>query len=449
MPFQPFEADLPDVLPEQLANLKETHEGWYVEYKSEFLRPRDIAKSISSFANQHGGWLFFGVQDDPDTLTAAAFPGLPDDEVPAGIESLRNASKDLLQPSVYYEHRIFPGPIPILDLPEGRSIVGVYVPKGADTPHIHNDGKIYQRIGDASQPSPVSDRATFDTLAQRGREARETLRESLERAFRVSEGESEDACYLHVFLTSDPYHMMNHRFDGGFKDFATIMASDRLPLENCYSAPGEFIARQTRDNDAYQRLLTWHFSTRCESHVTLPIPQLPSPFHEHSDWGGYELGGTFQKELLKADLADTRLLDLNMIAAYLIIVIHRHLDLVSGSGINGPFYAKARIENAWRAIPFVDSQQFLEHVGEFGLPIVQETDMLTPPGRTLDSLVLLKEMEPGASLTINAAVERTVTLMLHVFVALGVPGSVVRGFAGELLNLAEKRKNYQEHRQRP
>lgn len=443
MAYQPFDAGLHDLNPDQLADLRNTHEGWYVEYKSEFMKTRDIAKSLSSFANQHGGWMFFGVVDDSETLQAASFPGIPDEKLSNGIESLRNAAKDLIHPHVYYEHRIFQGPISSLDLPEGRSIVGVRIHKGADTPYIHNDGKIYQRVGDSSQPTPVHDRAAFDVLAERGREAREILEESLERHFSVSKAEDEGACYLHLFLTSDPYHMLGHHYKGGFRDFTETMSEKTIPFDNCFTGPGEYVARQSADNDHYQRLLTWHFSERCESFVTLPVPQLPMPAFKSSPWAGYELGESFQEEILGVDVSGARILDLNMIALYLIAVVYRHLELVSGSGVTGPFFAKARIENAWRTIPFIDCEPHLKHVEEFGLPIVQEDEMLIPPGTAIESFLTLRELEQGDVPLPLAAANRAANLMRHVFMALGVPGPVFQEFVGELLEMAERRRTYQ------
>ena len=114
--------------------LRETHEGWYVEYKSDLLPARDLAKSISSFANQHGGWLFLGVRDNRETLLAESLPGIPDERVPEGVEALRNAAKDLLNPSVYYEHRVFAGPIDSIGLEAGRSILAVRIPQSVNNP---------------------------------------------------------------------------------------------------------------------------------------------------------------------------------------------------------------------------------------------------------------------------------------------------------------------------
>ena len=104
MPYTPFEKNLAELSPGDLATLTDVYEGWYVEYKSELVNNKALAKSLSAFANQHGGWLFIGVAEDRETHAAQSFPGIPDSQVQAGLETLRNASKDLLHPSVVLRH---------------------------------------------------------------------------------------------------------------------------------------------------------------------------------------------------------------------------------------------------------------------------------------------------------------------------------------------------------
>ena len=70
-----FKKRLEDIVADDLEVLKETAEGWYVEYKRELVRARAIAKSVTSFANQYGGWLFIGV-DENEERKAGTFPGV-------------------------------------------------------------------------------------------------------------------------------------------------------------------------------------------------------------------------------------------------------------------------------------------------------------------------------------------------------------------------------------
>ena len=46
-----------------------------MEYKSEAVPARALAKSLSAFANTYGGWLFVGVREESkDNAVAGSFP---------------------------------------------------------------------------------------------------------------------------------------------------------------------------------------------------------------------------------------------------------------------------------------------------------------------------------------------------------------------------------------
>ena len=64
--YNPFSKHLDDLEPSDLSILRDVAEGWYVEYKIAVPSPNSIAKSISSFANTYGGWLFYGVAESHD-----------------------------------------------------------------------------------------------------------------------------------------------------------------------------------------------------------------------------------------------------------------------------------------------------------------------------------------------------------------------------------------------
>ena len=59
--MHPFEKAFQDLVAADLACLREVSEGWYVEYKSTAIAPRALAKSLSAFANQYGGYLFLAL----------------------------------------------------------------------------------------------------------------------------------------------------------------------------------------------------------------------------------------------------------------------------------------------------------------------------------------------------------------------------------------------------
>ena len=71
-----------DLQPPDLTILRNVHEGWYVEYKSQVVKASALAKSLSAFANTYGGWLFIGVQEQSgDNAVADEFPSIPEVDV--------------------------------------------------------------------------------------------------------------------------------------------------------------------------------------------------------------------------------------------------------------------------------------------------------------------------------------------------------------------------------
>lgn len=197
--YSPFDKALEEIQPSNLARVTSISEGWYVEYKSRLLPVRTIAKSLAAFANQYGGWLFLGVEDDSLTLTARAFPGIEVSQIPLALESLRNASKDVLNPEVFYDTRELVGPIAEVGLAAGYAVIVIHIPQGPEPPYVHNDGRVYRRVADASDPKPETDRAVLDRLWDRGQSSRRRLEKFVTQLPVTSEGE-ESAPFLHLTL---------------------------------------------------------------------------------------------------------------------------------------------------------------------------------------------------------------------------------------------------------
>ena len=401
--YTPFEKELSEISPDDLATLKDVYEGWYVDYKSELIKSRKIAKSLSSFANQLGGWIFFGVLEDGDLHVAKSFPGIPNSEVSDALESIRNASKDLISPDVFYSFRVFKGPIPSLKLPSDKSIIVIRIPQGADCPYVHNDGRIYRRIADSSDPKPETDRARLDLLIERGDQARSRLEDLVTQIPNVSKGE-ENQCYIHFSIISDPYEILGHHYSAGFSEFSELMRHSGLQFDNIYPKSGGYIARQTKNNDPFKRVLTWEFSRHCHSFITFPVPLL-QPEASDSGLPANSIYNQFNSKLIENQLDPPRIVDLNSTLVAFMAMIRCHRCLVSHANVKGPFYVKAYLENIWRAVPFIDTPAFLNHVSEYGFPVVQDTDVLVPNGNSLDTFVVLPERDAPKSEAISSQEE--------------------------------------------
>lgn len=440
--FSPFDVPLAKVGPAELERLREVAEGWYIEYKSEAIPVKALAKSLSAFANQYGGWLILGVAENPETQTAGAFPGLEEQEAQRLLQTLRDASKDALNPEVYYETQLVAGPADDLGLPAGQMVLVVEIPPGVDTPYVHNDGRVYRRVADSSSPKPETDRHMLDRLWTRGEKAKDKLANFVTKLPVTSKAE-ENECYLHLTIMSDPYEIGGDWYSGTLDDFAEVMRGNPIPFDNIYPRVGGFIARQAKNNSAGNRLFTWEFSRHCHSFVTFPIGQLSEPYEGSLHL--YSCGEDFSKVLENAKLRGARVLDLNILFEVLASIVARHRALVTASEVSGPFYLKAHVENAWRTMPFLDLPVFIEHIKSYGVPVVQDEDILVPAGVELETFVRLPEYIPTDE-ELPEAYKDALALVPPIFNAFGIPVQVLQNAADDLPELSRKFKDFQELR---
>ena len=450
--YTPFAVDLHEVTETHMADLREVAEGWYVEYKSEVPKPRELAKSLSSFANRYGGWLFLGIQENPEDNTAAAFPGIPEGDVTSALQQLRDAAKDLLQPTVPFFHNILRGPLAEISLPSGHSIVIVRIPEGASTPYVHNDGRVYVRTGDSSSPVSATDRTTLDLLHRKAQAKTSLLEDLIDRSPVVSKGE-EDTTYLHLALCSDPFQVLGHRYGGSFTDFSTAMRAPPLPFDNIYTSQDGFVARQVRGNERHKRLFTWEFSRTCNSFVTLPLSTLKVPlsdpdgsFYNSGEWSQYHHGERFASLLAQKDLRFARVLNLNLVVAVIGGIIARHRSLAGLAGVRGPFYVKTKIENTWRVIPFIDTSEYISHIEAFDVPVVQDSNLTAPLGGWPEGFITEPEVNQVFSEDEQVVNESAIATWIAIMQALGIPGEVLGKSGNEILSVAVREA--ERHRNR-
>ena len=382
------------------------------------------------------------MDEAPASLTAETCPGIENARLPEVLESLRNAAKDIVRPQVAYQHRTLEGPVKSIGLPSNRSVVVIRIPEGSNTPYIHNDGRIYIRIGDSSSPIPATDKATFDLLYRRGEDRRSYLKALIERSPEVSR-EEEDNSYLHLSILSDPYQTLGHWYQGTYSDFCATMSGASIPFDNIYTAPNGFIARQVAMNDRYKRLLTWEFSRNCDSFVTIPIPTLPLLDSDaiyandvEAVWEPYSIGVQFRSSLVSKGLEESRILNLNLLLPLVGVIVSRHRRIVGQANVRGPFYIKARIENVWRAVPFIDLSEYMTHIDRFDFPVMQASDMMVPIGTSLDTFVVSPELENIPAESERITFDGPIEMWLEVMQAFGLPHELLAKNAKALLSVS-------------
>jgi predicted HTH transcriptional regulator len=103
--FNPFNKNIDEITGEDLIVLKDISEGWYVDYKENIINIKKTAKHMSAFANQFGGWLFFGIKES-ETRTAGHYLGINKDKVCELLISIREAVSAHSSPEIYYTENI-------------------------------------------------------------------------------------------------------------------------------------------------------------------------------------------------------------------------------------------------------------------------------------------------------------------------------------------------------
>ena len=112
--FNPFENSFSDVKETDLTKLNNVSEGWNVEYKKEKQNGKSIAKSVSSFANSHGGLYFVGIESNNNL--PVNFDGVKDSP-----DIVRDSVRGNVQPFPYFKTHI-------ISLKNGNHILMVVIP---------------------------------------------------------------------------------------------------------------------------------------------------------------------------------------------------------------------------------------------------------------------------------------------------------------------------------
>ena len=119
-------------------------EGVLLDYKSDWIENKKLAKAVASFANTHGGHLIIGVAADKEKNVPVSFPGL----------LLEDGIKEKV--GAVCRSRISPAPVFRMKLAElsgkpDRAVLVIEVPESPQPPHYVN-GVIYVRNGESSRP---------------------------------------------------------------------------------------------------------------------------------------------------------------------------------------------------------------------------------------------------------------------------------------------------------
>lgn len=424
--FNPFAKPLGELAADDLVCLDKVSEGWNVEYKESVPAPAAIAKSVSAFANHHGGWLFLGITGSKDGgNTAASYPGLPCQELPAIQERIRDSVAANISPPPRFQVRFLRGPAEQIGLPSDRAVAVIQVPLGRNAPFLHSSGRIYRRVADKSDPTHETDRHILDLLWRRGVESRELFNQLFGKGVQLST-EEDGVPIVTLHLLRDPLFEEDTATKLTYSAFRELMRGDRAedggtPFDSFQSTSEGFLARQVCGKDPQQLALTWHH--RYDGTSTIYIP-LRSGLTQDLDGAplldGYEYKEAFLAAAKDAGIKSGTWVDLNILMAIATSTVVRQSVLLREGGLAGEMRLLGRVQGVWRKIPFVDTQTYVATMASEGIPVLQTDEVAIPWNWGLDNALELEFEEQDGAGPPPAAIDTWVWLLR----ALGVYGLI-------------------------
>lgn len=441
--YTPFNRGIAQLEASDLSVLRNVHEGWYVEYKRELVRPRALAKTVAAFANTYGGWLFLGIEErSSEANSARAFPGMDAESATQTTEWLRQSLAEYVTPVPYYQWTAVHGPCDEIDLAEGHSIIVVKVPQSATAPHVHKDGRIYIRVADSSEPRYVNDRFVLDQLEQRSNRLRSSIAEWIDSDPEFSKEET-DHPYLRLMFSPDLWQKQLKVQGLRLTDLREALTGDPtreaiLPLDAIYPTGDGFIARQVSNNDPSRYTLTFHVYGDYSCDVIVPLryysgagTTLAEQLGSHYRYVDRFLKILVAQRFLNDDnISDLNVVDLNILFYLLLGVTRQYRAILGLSGAVPEFYFKARILHCWRRIAYMDVEPVLERFTTSGIPLLMNDVVMVPPGYSPDSFVLLKNKEIGDARPegpLDPIILQAVPMFIEILAAFGIAGLMASG----------------------
>jgi hypothetical protein len=425
--YFPIDKSPRELRPADLAKLKDVAEGWFCEYKREVVKAVSIAKSVSAFANSHGGWIFYGIEEDKATRCAGSAPGIPIADLPRAEVLLRQAVSGAISPTPYFEHVVLRGPLPELDLPEDRAVLAVFVPEGVNAPYLHSSGRIYRRVGDESDPKAETDRHLLDLLFRRSKGQRKKVRKAISKQPERSSEEQSAPC-LRLLIFTDLWSENTEREGLTFSEFRDIMNAGFITFDNFYTTTFGHLARMTFGNKPSRMIYSWHHKGWLEEILfpftwfTIPAAGLP-----HAQYSDFEIMEKFLAKCRAANLDLLAVIEISGLFQAIVGICQKLKEILNSTSSPSGLHFKIQLSGIWRCVPFLDVPHYLSFIEANGIPVTQERVVYGPPGTSVESLGRLRLWtQEESDQTVegplsSAGVLNAITIFWEVCRCLGLP----------------------------
>jgi hypothetical protein len=389
--FDPFRKPLSDVKAVDLALLRDVAEGWYVEYKRTSLNAERIARTLCSFANQYGGWLFLGIEEKGDHSGPAAFPGIDAAHRVTTEQWIRQGAQAHCFPAPYFETHFVNGPCIDLHVPTDRFIAIVRVPPSDDVPHVHSSSRIYRRIGSSSEPHHEADRALVDQLLDRRKRLEGAIRRFTE--FRPPLRDGDPSAHVHVYLVTRPEGEYSSKRTLAFNEFVEQLKSSGSQFyNNFYTTPDGYAARAIGRETPNKPHKTLRYGYDGWAHFTIPLDCFDAGHASQPELRHLQHLREFE---VAHAISGSMVVDLTSTLISLASLMSQYVQLLKRSGLDGvPIFYRVALEGVWRTVPYLDMASFPAHARQHGLAHIDRELLAWPVGDGYHGLAALEWSPP-------------------------------------------------------
>ena len=381
MSFNPFNKNFNQLKYDDLSTLieNEVSEGWTLEYKSKILKSKDIAKSIASFANSEGGWYIVGVEEKGKNNIAEKIIDIDLKKYKKPDNTINTAIKSNVKPIPTFYTKLLENPNE-----SDKGIVVVYVEKGYDVPYLTNDGKIYCRIGESSDPDVLKDRYSFEKLMERRNEINNKLDTFKQNTIVMPTNFNNPLLEIDIFLKHDLFYFEDFHlkeFIEKLKDKFTKPVSifDGIITENMKNmeiipTPNSYILNFKEENNSNSFVNpTTILEIYNQGHMKFKLI-LPKIVNKYS----YDHYYLFE-ELLKSEIDNLNIIDIYKLVTEFSIVINQYINFLKEYAFENNFYLSIELTNYDLSIPYFDDETLINEIFYNKIiPVNIKTKVATP-----------------------------------------------------------------------
>ena len=155
-----------------------------------------------------------------------------------------------------------------------------------------------------------------------------------------------------------------------------------VPFETVFTCSHGFVARQASGGPPNNLGLTWRLWPDLASEILLPFNkfEISNPMDAQIELDGFSNAGRFSQVIKDHRYENIKILELNFLFSLLVGVVRIQQRLCDKANWIGPWYAKGRLLNVWRASPFIDIGAIIDGFQTHGIPMCLSNKVTVPPG---------------------------------------------------------------------